>query len=171
MLAWLPFTLITIICGYFATRLWRATSNPWLRFKRLGLLGFIWILTAFCYTPTAYNFSGDIILHYIQWGPVKLNPVPFQQLDTEFWLNVLLTMPLGALLGWNFPHWSWRQIILAGLLTGLCLESGQFILDWLVHISRWVETDDVLTNWAGVILGYTAYRLFRHVPGFKWLQN
>ncbi|RRK10696.1 VanZ family protein [Lactiplantibacillus garii] len=171
MLAWVPFMLSTLLCSYFGFQQWRQPTNIWRRLKRSGLLLFIWILTAFCYTPTAYNFSGDLILHYVQWGPVKLNLVPFQQLDIEFWLNVLLTMPLGALLGWNFPHWSWRQIILAGLVTGLCLESGQFILDWLVHISRWVETDDVITNWAGVILGYTCFRIFRQVPGFKWLRN
>ncbi|MFB9768923.1 VanZ family protein [Lactiplantibacillus modestisalitolerans] len=171
MRAWLPFSLLTIFIWGLAVHQWQQATDGWTRFKRLGLLGFIWILTAFCYTPTSYNFSGDVILHYIQWGPVKLNPVPFQQLDTEFWLNVLLTVPLGGLLAWNFPNWSWRRRIAVGLLTGLTLEGGQFLFDLLAHVDRWVETDDVLTNWSGVLIGSGAYFLFRRIPGLRWLQK
>lgn len=171
MLAWLPFTLFSVFLLILAHYRWQVAVTPLARTKQLCLLGFIWVLSAFCYTPTAYNFSGDVILHYIQWGPVKLNPVPFQQLDIEFWLNVLLTVPLGGLLGWNFPHWPWRRIILIGLLTGLTLEGGQLIFDWLVHIDRWVETDDVITNWTGVLLGFACYQGISRVPGFKWLQK
>ncbi len=171
MLAWLPFIFITIAIWIFIIHRFRVVKSPLLRTKQIALVLFIWILTAFCYTPTAYNFSGDLILHYVQWGPVKLNWVPFQQLDTEFWLNVLLTMPLGVLLGWNFPHWSWRRIITIGLLTGLCLESGQFILDWLVNLSRWVETDDVITNWIGVVIGFALYQRISRIPLFNWLRK
>lgn len=171
MIAWLPFIFLSGLILTLAWQRWQLAASPISRLKQLSLLGFIWILTAFCYTPTAYNFSGDLILHYIQWGPVKLNLVPFQQLDIEFWLNVLLTVPLGALIGWNFPHWSWRRIILLGLVTGLSLELGQCLLDWLVNLGRWVETDDLITNWVGVLIGFGLYQGICRLPGFRWLQK
>ncbi|MBP5844710.1 VanZ family protein [Lactiplantibacillus plantarum] len=171
MLAWLPFFLISlmfIVLLYACTRSARTNIQ---RFKQLSLIAFLWALTAFCYTPTSYNFGTQLVIQYIQWGPVKLNVIPFQQLDIEFWLNVLLTVPLGGLLAWNFPDLPWRRFIWLGFLTGLTLELGQFILDWLVNLKRWVDIDDVITNWAGVIIGAAGYKIARHVPGLRWLQK
>ncbi|ERL44605.1 integral membrane protein [Lactiplantibacillus paraplantarum] len=74
-------------------------------------------------------------------------------------------------MAWNFPDLPWRRFIWLGLLTGLTLELGQFILDWLVNIKRWVDIDDVITNWAGVILGAASYKIVRHIPGLRWLQK
>ena len=53
----------------------------------------------------------------------------------------------------------------------LTLELGKFILDWLVNLKRWVDIDDVITNWAGVIIGAAGYKIARHVPGLRWLQK
>lgn len=158
MLAWLPFLLISVLFIVLLYACARSASTNIQRFKQLSLIAFLWILTAFCYTPTSYNFGTQLVIQYIQWGPVKLNVIPFQQLDIEFWLNVLLTVPLGGLLAWNFPDLPWRRFVWLGLLTGLTLELGQFILDWLVNIKRWVDIDDVITNWAGVILGAASYK-------------
>ncbi|AVK61325.1 hypothetical protein C5Z25_05880 [Lactobacillus sp. CBA3605] len=168
---WYPFLLLTGLILIITIHVGRQAPNWLIRLKRLSLLAFLWILTAFCYTPTAYDFGSNVVLHYIQWGPVKLILNPFRHLDIEFWLNVVLTMPLGFLLGWNFPHYSWRRIIVLGLITGLSLETGQFILDWLVHLNRWVEVDDVLTNWAGVIIGFGSFQLLSRLPGGRWLKN
>ncbi|WP_048000872.1 VanZ family protein [Lactiplantibacillus herbarum] len=171
MLAWLPFTLISILFMLMLYACWRTTTKPIRLFKQLCLILFIWIITAFCYTPTSYNFGTQLVLHYIQWGPVKLNVIPFQQMDIEFWLNVLLTVPLGGLFIWNFPDLPWRRIIWLGLLTGLTLECGQFVLDLLVNLKRWVDIDDVITNWAGFIIGAVIYKILRRLPGFRWLQR
>ncbi|VDG23544.1 VanZ family protein [Lactiplantibacillus mudanjiangensis] len=168
MLAWLPFIISSIGTGIGLIYLSRQSDSLLIKLKCCALLGFIWVLTGICYTPTAYNFSGTEIIHYLVFGPVKLTLVPFQHLDIEFWLNVLLTMPLGFLIIWNFPHWSWRRLIFIGLLTGLTLETGQFILDWLVQINRWVEVDDVLTNWAGVIIGGAFSYWLNRQTWFKW---
>lgn len=171
MLTWLPFILMTLLTLLVSIHIWQLPLTKRHRFKRLALLIFIWILTAFCLTPTSYNFSSSVVLPYITLGPAKIIPNPIRQLDLGFWLNVLLTMPLGFLLGWNWPKCSWRKIILIGLLTGLSLETGQFILDWLVHLNRWVDIDDVLTNWLGVVLGFGGYQLISRLPGFRWLEK
>jgi len=171
MLTWLPFLLLSSFFAAYLVYLWQQSLTALTKLKRSALFGFIWVLTAFCYTPTAYSFGGDVILHYIQWGPVKLILNPFRHLDIEFWLNVTLTMPLGFLIGWNFPNWPWRRLIWLGLLTGLSLETGQFILDWLVNLQRWVEVDDVLTNWAGVLLGFAIYKIMQQLPGWRWLRR
>jgi len=171
MLAWLPFILITLLTLFISTRLWQLPATKYRHLKRLALLLVIWILTAICLTPTTYDFSSSVVLPYITLGPAKIIPNPIRQLDLGFWLNILLTVPLGFMLGWNWPTFSWQKIILLGLLTGLSLETGQFILDWLVHLNRWVDIDDVLTNWAGVILGFGSYQLIAHLPGCHWLQK
>ncbi|MFD1421464.1 VanZ family protein [Lactiplantibacillus songbeiensis] len=169
MLAWLPFLLLSCFMIGLTIYLWQQPQSALKKLKQLALLGFIWVLTAFCYTPTAYNFGGNVTLQYIQWGPVKLILNPFRHLDLEFWLNVLLTMPLGFLIGWNKPTCTWRRLISLGLLTGLSLETGQFILDWLVNLQRWVEVDDVLTNWTGVIIGFAVYQLLHKRLRWSWL--
>lgn len=171
MLGWLPWLLITIIILFFEVHTWRLPLTKLQRLKRSALLAFIWVLTAFCYTPTSYDFSSGVVLPYIEWGPAKIIYNPIRELDLGFWLNVLLTMPLGFLIGWNRPRLAWRWVILLGLLTGLSLESGQFILDWLVRIDRWIDIDDVLTNWAGVIGGFGIYQLYARIPGLRWLQK
>ncbi|ETY73064.1 VanZ family protein [Lactiplantibacillus fabifermentans] len=171
MLSWLPFILLSCLFVYLIVQIWHQSLGRWERLKEFCLLMFIWVLTAFCYTPTAYNFSGTVITDYIQWGPVKMTLIPFQHLDTEFWLNILLTVPFGFLLAWNYPHVPWRRTILLGLITGLTLECGQFVLDWLVNIGRWVEVDDVLTNCAGVIVGFIIFRGLSRMPGWRWLTR
>lgn len=171
MLAWLPFILITLLTLFISTHLWQLPATKYRRLKRLALLLVIWILTAICLTPTTYDFSSSVVLPYITLGSAKIIPNPIRQLDLGFWLNILLTVPLGFMLGWNWPTFSWQKVLLLGLLTGLSLETGQFILDWLVHLNRWVDIDDVLTNWAGVILGFGSYQLIAHLPGCHWLQK
>jgi len=171
MLAWLPFIILTLFTLIASLHIWRRPITKRYRFKQFVLLLFLWVLTAFCFTPTNYSFSSSVVLPYITLGPTKIIPNPIRQLDLGFWLNVLLTTPLGFLVGWNWPNRPWREIILLGLLTGLSLETGQFVLDWLVHINRWVDIDDVLTNWAGVILGFGCYHLISRFPGFRWLQK
>lgn len=168
MLPWLPFIMISIGLIGAAIHQWQVATTR--RLRRLLLIGFIWVLAAFCMTPTSYNFGSTAIMHYFQWGPVILNVIPFQLLDLEFWLNVALTIPLGSLLCWNFPNWRWSTIVFAGLITGLSLEGGQLILDLLVNLKRWVDIDDLLTNWLGVILGYSLVLIIRRLPGFKWLN-
>jgi len=169
MLAWLPFLLLSCFMIGIMLYLWQQPQTTLKKLKQLALLGFIWVLTAFCYTPTAYSFGGTVTLQYIQWGPVKLILNPFRHLDIEFWLNVLLTTPLGFLIGWHTPTCTWRRLVLFGLLTGLSLETGQFILDWLVNLQRWVEVDDVLTNWTGVIIGFAVYQLLHKRLRWSWL--
>ncbi|MDE5060879.1 hypothetical protein OZD67_01855, partial [Wolbachia endosymbiont of Drosophila nikananu] len=117
MLAWLPFFLISLMFIVLLYACARSARTNIQRFKQLSLIAFLWVLTAFCYTPTSYNFGTQLVIQYIQWGPVKLNVIPFQQLDIEFWLNVLLTVPLGGLLAWNFPDLPWRRFIWLGFLT------------------------------------------------------
>ncbi|GAB7169545.1 hypothetical protein TUA1478L_15410 [Lactiplantibacillus plantarum] len=71
----------------------------------------------------------------------------------------------------EFSRLALASFYLVGFLTGLTLELGQFILDWLVNLKRWVDIDDVITNWAGVIIGAAGYKIARHVPGLRWLQK
>ena len=53
---------------------------------------------------------------------------------------------------------------MAGLVPGLVIESTQFASDWLVHTLRVVDIDDVITNWAGLVLGYAVVWGLAHTP-------
>ena len=95
---------------------------------------------------------------------VPYNLHPLVHVDPEFLANILLTGPLGVYCYLWRPHWSWWQVALAGLVPGLVIESTQFASDWLVHTLRVVDIDDVITNWAGLVLGYAVVWGLDHTP-------
>jgi len=79
--------------------------------------------------------------------------------------NILLFVPLGLLLPVAWPaSASWRRMVLAGLATGLVIELGQLLLSIAAPFPyRYVETDDVLLNLAGVLIGYSLRAAGEHV--------
>ncbi|WP_079707689.1 VanZ family protein [Paraliobacillus ryukyuensis] len=75
-------------------------------------------------------------------------------------LNVLLTIPFGFgicfILKVNF-----KQIALLGVLLGICLESLQLIIALIVGFTtRYVDVNDLILNFSGVILGYGVFKIF-----------
>ena len=67
--------------------------------------------------------------------------------------NLIVFMPLGYLL--EKKGISWQRTILVGFLCSLLIETGQFVLG-----SGVAETDDILLNTIGAVLGFTAARFF-----------
>lgn len=158
MIRWIPFMLVS--CGWLVlvVKNWRARN--WRRV--LWWLG-CWGLSALIWTPVAFSFGSESIgkITTSQWGGGVWVLIPLEpaSIDTSFWLNVVMTFPQGVLLKWNWPQLRWSQVIGAGLLTGLTLEGGQAIGNAFVALGRWVDINDVLTNWTGVVLGACACAL------------
>ena len=100
----------------------------------------------------------------------EMNLIPLKTIVTDFSmesvLNIIVTIPLGF--GLSFlMRFSWRQIMLSGLLVGGCAEAGQLLTAlWVGFTFRHVNIDDILLNIIGVLLGYGVFKIFRNV--FQW---
>ncbi|MFC6290012.1 VanZ family protein [Levilactobacillus angrenensis] len=129
-----------------------------------------WGLSLLTWTPVAFSFGSDsvsiITTHWIAGGIWVLQPLGRGSVDASFWLNILMTMPQGCLLRLNWPRLRWPQWLLAGLATGLSLETGQALGNWLVQLGRWVDINDVITNCTGVVLGAALMALAQ-----RWWQK
>ncbi len=87
-------------------------------------------------------------------------------LFTEAWVlggNVLTLAPFGFLLPFAAPPLAtWRRMALAGVLFPLAVELSQLAISLVLGYSyRVTEVDDVLLNFAGVLLGYSLFVLAR----------
>jgi len=73
-------------------------------------------------------------------------------------LNVLLTVPFGFGLPFVAPV-GWRAVIVAGFLFTVGIELAQLLLDALyLALPTWsVDTNDVILNSTGVVIGYGAF--------------
>lgn len=80
-------------------------------------------------------------------------------------LNVALFIPIGLLLGLGFKEITWKNALLFGLVVSISIELLQFIFK-----RGLCETDDLIHNLLGCIIGFAIYNLFtsliKHVQTF-----
>ena len=93
---------------------------------------------------------------------VLLNGTRFAQV----WIlggNVVTLAPFGFLLPFAAPALAtWRRMAVAALLFPLGIELSQLGVSLVLGYSyRVTEVDDVLLNFAGILLGFTAYVVLR----------
>ena len=69
-------------------------------------------------------------------------------------LNVVLFVPVGFLLGCGFPGMSWRRVLCVAVVLSVGIEVLQLLLR-----RGLCETDDVLHNVVGAVMGYGIARL------------
>lgn len=166
MSRWVPFGLVSLIWLGLMIKNWQQR-----RYRRVVWWLGCWGLSALTWTPLAFSFGGSdlagITTSWWSGGVWVLTPLQPASIDASFWLNVLMTMPQGALLLLNWPRLRWPQWLLAGLGTGLALEGGQAIGNALVSLGRWVDINDVITNCAGVFFGAWLVAVIRR----RWLKN
>ncbi|MEE1942402.1 VanZ family protein [Streptomyces sp. TRM 70361] len=89
-------------------------------------------------------------------GGVNLSPLTAGGLT--FWLNILMTVPLGFLLPLLSVRWgSALRVGLCGAAVSLGIELTQLLLLALggVHV---VDVNDLIANTAGALLGYLLFR-------------
>lgn len=75
-------------------------------------------------------------------------------------LNILLTLPFGF--GLPFvTKINFKKMFILGILLGCILESLQLVVALIVGFTfRYVDINDVIFNFCGVILGYTLFKIF-----------
>jgi glycopeptide antibiotics resistance protein len=89
-----------------------------------------------------------------------LNVVPLVTIDpTSFLLNIVMTVPLGALLPLLLRVRSVPGAALVGLAVSTAIEVGQGVGDVLLGMSRTVDVNDLIANVTGTVLGLLLLRL------------
>lgn len=74
-------------------------------------------------------------------------------------LNLIMAVPYGFLISF-LKKQTTRTIIIRGLLFGLIIELIQFIMAIIAGFTmRYVDINDVIFNFIGVIVGYLLYRV------------
>ncbi len=79
----------------------------------------------------------------------------------EIIMNVLVFFPVGFLLGFGFRCMTWRKALMIGGGISVMIEVLQFLLK-----KGFAETDDVIHNVLGSMMGYGIYKLVQ-VSRFK----
>jgi glycopeptide antibiotics resistance protein len=96
--------------------------------------------------------SGDPELHRIILVPL----VTIRPLDCL--LNIVMTLPLAALLHMVLGVRDRRRVVLTGFLLSLAIELTQTVLVLAVHGNRWADVNDLMSNTLGAYLGWLAFR-------------
>lgn len=154
MLKWIPFIFIFLILIIILIYLIFKRHDP--LFPKMTLIG-AWVYAFFicriCFAPVSFGFTSPHEIHYFLFDGIIFNLIPFQSLDTAFWMNVLMTVPAGIFYQLIIQPTKISHKVLLGIGTGLFLECTQMIINFLVHLGRWVEVDDLITNACGVWIG------------------
>ncbi len=152
VIRWLPYIIVSCVWAGMTVQAFRHQ-----RYRRLFWWLGCWALATLTWTPIAFSFGsssvGQVMTHWIAGGIWVLRPFERASMDTSFWLNIVMTVPQRILLKMNWPRLRWPQWLLAGVATGLTLEAGQALGNWLVSLGRWVDINDVITNGLGVFIG------------------
>lgn len=169
---WIPFIIISIIMLVILIRLISRHHDTW--WQRVTLFSgwfYAYFICRICFAPAPFAFTPTHEIHYFLFHGIILNLIPFQAMDTAFWLNVVMTVPAGIYYAMIWQPHSGYSIFLFGILTGLTIETTQFIINWFVQLGRWVEVDDLITNAVGVWLGILIIVALKHTPVNSWLQK
>lgn len=160
---WIPFMvyLCLLLFAYHQRQIWQRYPNPLQRVTSGAFLIYLVAILWLCLTPAYFNFeSAPKTLFYFHGVP--FNVIPFQGVSTEFFLNIVMTFPLGVFLYLINPHLTLERAGLYGFLFSLFIESNQFVCDFLFHIGRLADIDDLITNTLGALIGFVFMIIIDH---------
>ncbi|MFD1672030.1 VanZ family protein [Agrilactobacillus yilanensis] len=157
---YLPMIIIFIPILFFTVRANLASRSIYQRISLISIAVYLIFIDYFCFTPSYLSSANFATLHPVWIGLAPTNSIPFAGgIGADFFLNILMTVPLGIYLGLFAKNTNLKQSLQLGLLTGLTIESAQFIADQVVDLKRWVDINDIITNCLGVIVGYLIFKL------------
>lgn len=153
------FCLVLLFWCVLSHRCSQAASPLWVWKILCGVGSLMWVIAILYVTLLSRN-SGD--------GAVYL--LPFHQLLSVLrggnpeilrsaWMNVLLFVPLGILLPELFPRgWPLSRKLLVTGLASLVFSTGIELMQWCWTLGT-AETDDVLSNTLGAVIGVLSTHL------------
>ncbi|MBW6434228.1 VanZ family protein [Actinoplanes hulinensis] len=116
----------------------------------------------------------------LSWGPGTGGPdlerilwVPIEDMRRrDFVLNMVMTLPLGAVLHMVFGVRGWGAVVKIGFAISLGIESAQLFLLLTLHGLRWADVHDLTSNTFGTVVGYLIFRrLMRFVHFRRAVEN
>ncbi|KRM97436.1 hypothetical protein FC19_GL001474 [Liquorilactobacillus aquaticus DSM 21051] len=167
---WVPFVLnMTGLVVAIKMGISRLTEkNIWKLFTVTSLGVYLLVVGYLVFSPTPDAYR-EVPAALFRFGTIPINIIPFRYIDTGFFLNILMTIPLGGYL-FLIKRLNFKQVILFGFGVGASIEFSQFIYDLLFNISRWIDINDVITNALGVIIGYGLVLLLRKTAIKSFVQ-
>ncbi len=173
MVKWIPYfihmTSLVFWLKAESQRISRLTN--WQIFTIFSALVYVLAVSYLTLAPTSYAFSGVQQVAPIMFGNVPMNLVPFLSSSIDYYQNILMLMPFGVYLTLLRPHWRPKNIFLAGLFVSTGIEFLQFILDWFINLSRWVDINDIITNTLGVLVGWTIMQVLKKTKLNKLIRK
>lgn len=85
----------------------------------------------------------------------------------DFLLNIVMTVPLAAVLHVLFGVRDRRRVVLTGLLLSLAIELSQALLVITLHGNRWADVNDLMANTLGAYLGHVLLRRLMRSARFR----
>lgn len=89
----------------------------------------------------------------------------FMEMFGENILNVLLFVPIGFLAGCGLQRMIWKNVLFFGGGLSVFIELLQFVFK-----KGFCETDDIIHNVLGCIIGYGLWRAVSYVPYHRDLK-
>ncbi len=138
----------------------------WALLRRRGLLGARRLATAWLAGWYAVAVIGATLLPlHLAWGPgagppelyrIILVPLVTMRVD-DFLLNIVMTLPLAALLYLVAGVRDRSRVVLVGFLASLAIELVQAVIDITWHGNRWADVNDLTSNTLGAWLGFLIF--------------
>jgi glycopeptide antibiotics resistance protein len=148
----------------------------WALLRRRGMLSARRLGTTWFAGWYAVAVAGATLLPlHLSWGPgagpselyrIILIPLTTMRVD-DFLLNIVMTLPLAALLHVLFSIREKGRVILIGLVASALIEVTQAVLVIAFHGNRWADVNDLISNTLGVFLGYFAFRRALRFEAFR----
>lgn len=143
--------------------------------------GFLFSLTIPVVSPSRWHIaasSTDWALNSIIWTPFVSARSLWQNASisgnwTEFYRlifgNILVFLPLGILVPLINPNFRFGKMLLLAILVPVFIEALQLVGNILAgNVIRTVETEDVILNAAGCLIGYLLYSLIHRLGKPKY---
>lgn len=138
-------------------------------------LGAAW---AGCWWVVAVLGATMLPLH-LGWGEYtgepgydRILPVPLITMrPSDFVLNIVMTLPLAALLQVIFGVRDRSRVVLIGFLLSLTIETTQLVLALTLQGTRWADINDLISNTSGAYLGFLAFRRLLRDERFRRLAD
>jgi glycopeptide antibiotics resistance protein len=151
-------------------------AASWALLRRRGMLTARRLGTAWFAGWYAVAVIGATLLPlHLSWGEGAGEPELFRitlfPLTTmrvgDFLLNIVMTLPLAALLHVVFSVRAKSRVMLVGLVASAVIEVTQAVLVIAFHGNRWADVNDLISNTLGVLLGYLAFHRAMRFESFR----